>query len=133
MCRSFHQASGANFVAAPMHGMITGGRHKIVTCPTEGLRTGGNGGILYAPTIYVAVTTIYVTLDMSRLKLSLLGAFGVELDGSPVSDFGTDKTRALLAYLCVEASRAHRRDALAGLLWPEQPEEVARHNLRQTL
>ena len=70
---------------------------------------------------------------MSRWELSLLGDFRVELDGSPVSDFGTDKARALLAYVCVEASRAHRRDALAGLLWPEQPDEVARHNLRQTL
>src|SRR5438045_4862311 len=70
---------------------------------------------------------------MARLKLSLLGAFHAELDGSPVSDFDTEKTRALLAYVCVEASRAHRRDALAGLLWPEQPEEAARRNLRQAL
>src|SRR6476469_11627 len=70
---------------------------------------------------------------MARLELSLLGAFRVELDGSPVSDFGTDKNRALLAYVCVEASHAHRRDALASLLWPEQPDEVARRNLRQAL
>src|SRR5438094_761600 len=72
-------------------------------------------------------------INMPRLELSLLGTFRVELDGLPVSDFGTDKARALLAYVCVEASRAHRRDALAGLLWPELPDEVARHNLRQTL
>src|SRR5438034_10211027 len=72
-------------------------------------------------------------INMSRLELSLLGAFRAELDGSPVSDFGTDKNRALLAYVCVEASRAHRRDALAGLLWPEQPEEASRRNLRQAL
>src|SRR6476619_242311 len=70
---------------------------------------------------------------MSRWELSLLGDFRVVLDGSPVGDFGTDKARALLAYVCVEASHAHRREALAGLLWPELPDDVARHNLRQTL
>jgi len=55
------------------------------------------------------------------------------LDGEPVTDFATDKARALLAYLVVEAERAHRRDALAGLLWPDQSQDKARHNLRQTL
>ncbi|MEJ2210981.1 MAG: BTAD domain-containing putative transcriptional regulator [Anaerolineae bacterium] len=47
--------------------------------------------------------------------------------------FGTDKARALLAYLAVEADRPHRRDALAGMLWPESPQARARHSLRQAL
>jgi DNA-binding SARP family transcriptional activator len=33
----------------------------------------------------------------------------------------------------VEAERPHRREALAGLLWPDQPERLARRNLSQAL
>ncbi|MEJ2736835.1 MAG: BTAD domain-containing putative transcriptional regulator [Anaerolineae bacterium] len=38
-----------------------------------------------------------------------------------------------MAYLAVEADRPHRRETLAGLLWPEWPERSARHNLSQAL
>lgn len=55
------------------------------------------------------------------------------LGGEPVTDFATDKARALLAYLVLESDRPHRRDALAGLLWPDEPESRARQNLRQAL
>jgi predicted ATPase/DNA-binding SARP family transcriptional activator len=41
--------------------------------------------------------------------------------------------RALLAYLAVEAGRAHSRDALVALIWPDQPDETARQNLRHVL
>ncbi len=68
-----------------------------------------------------------------RLSISLLEPLQVTLDGEPVTDFATDKARALLAYLSVEADRPHRRDALAGLLWPDQPQRKARQNLRQAL
>ncbi len=57
----------------------------------------------------------------------------MQLDGQPVTRFGTDKTRALLAYLAVEAGREHRRAMLAGLLWPEVSETAAHHNLSQAL
>ncbi len=70
---------------------------------------------------------------MSRLSISLMGSFRVTLDGEPVTDFATDNARALLAYLSVEAGQAHRRDALAGLLWPDQPSRKARLSLRQAL
>ncbi len=70
---------------------------------------------------------------MARLTISLLGSFQVTLGGEPVTDFATDKARALLAYLAVESDRPHRREALAGLLWPDQPERKARHSLRQAL
>jgi predicted ATPase/DNA-binding SARP family transcriptional activator/Tfp pilus assembly protein PilF len=72
-------------------------------------------------------------IKMARLSISLLGPIQVTLDGEPVTDFATDKARALLAYLAVEADRPHRRDALAGLLWPDQPQRRARQNLRQAL
>ena len=70
---------------------------------------------------------------MTQLAISLLGPLQVTLDGEPVTDFATDKARALLAYLAVEADRPHRRDELAGMLWPDQPQRNARHNLRQAL
>ncbi|MBN1261771.1 MAG: AAA family ATPase [Anaerolineae bacterium] len=70
---------------------------------------------------------------MAHLEISLLGRFIVTLDDQPVTRFGTDKTRALLAYLIVERERAHRRAMLAGLLWPEVPEAAAHHNLSQAL
>lgn len=70
---------------------------------------------------------------MARLSISLLGTFAVLLDGEPVTTFESDKARALLAFLAVEADRPHRRETLAGLLWPEQDEHRARHSLSQTL
>jgi predicted ATPase/DNA-binding SARP family transcriptional activator/Tfp pilus assembly protein PilF len=70
---------------------------------------------------------------MTHLAISLLGTLQVTLDGEPVANFATDKARALLAYLAVEADHPHRRDTLAGLLWPDQPQGKARQNLRQAL
>ena len=70
---------------------------------------------------------------MTRLSLSLLGSFQVSLDDEPVTAFATDKARALLAYLALETDYPHRRDVLAGLLWPDQPQQKARQNLRQAL
>ncbi|MBN1810736.1 MAG: tetratricopeptide repeat protein [Anaerolineae bacterium] len=70
---------------------------------------------------------------MAHLSISLLGALQISCDGEPVTDFATDKARALLAFLTVEADRPHRRDTLAGLLWPDQPQEKARQSLRQAL
>jgi DNA-binding SARP family transcriptional activator/Leucine-rich repeat (LRR) protein len=68
-----------------------------------------------------------------RLSLNLLGAFQITLDGEPVTGFESDKVRALLAYLALEADRPHRRDALAEMLWPDRPQGVARNNLKQAL
>ncbi|NIO72251.1 MAG: tetratricopeptide repeat protein, partial [Anaerolineae bacterium] len=70
---------------------------------------------------------------MAHLLLSLLGPFQVTLDGEPVTSFESDKVRALLAYLAVEADRPHHREVLAGLLWPDWPDRAARTNLRNAL
>ena len=70
---------------------------------------------------------------LARLSLRLLGPFQIVLDGSPAAGFASDKVRALLAYLCAEGESPHRREKLAGLLWPEWPEQSARTNLRQAL
>jgi DNA-binding SARP family transcriptional activator len=70
---------------------------------------------------------------MAHLSISLLGGFEVTLDGQPVTGFESNKVRALLAYLATETGRAHSRDKLAGLLWPDMPDRAARNNLRYAL
>ena len=70
---------------------------------------------------------------MADLSLFLLGPFQVTLAEEPVTSFESDKVRALLAYLAVEADQPHRRDSLAGLLWPDWPDRAARTNLRNAL
>jgi predicted ATPase/DNA-binding SARP family transcriptional activator len=70
---------------------------------------------------------------MAHLSIRLLGPLQVTLDENPVTSFESDKARALLAYLAVESERPHRREKLAGLLWPDWPEGAARANLRRTL
>ena len=52
--------------------------------------------------------------------------------GEPVR-FRTKKHLALLVYLAVEGRRAHRRDRLAELLWPNVPAAEARHSLATAL
>ncbi len=70
---------------------------------------------------------------MTSLSIRLLGAFQVILDGERVIGFDSDKVRALLAYLAVESDLQHRREKLAGLLWPDYPERSARTSLRSAL
>ncbi len=70
---------------------------------------------------------------MAHLRLGVLGSLQVTLTDGSTARFESDKTRALLAYLAVEADCPHRRDALIGLLWPDETEQTARHNLRQAL
>jgi predicted ATPase/DNA-binding SARP family transcriptional activator len=70
---------------------------------------------------------------MAHLTINALGTFQVLIDNVPIEAFESDKVRALLAYLAVEAARPHPREALIGLLWPDCTEEAARHNLRQAL
>lgn len=65
------------------------------------------------------------------LRVRLLGAPSIELDGRPVAT-DTRKAVALLAYLAV-SEQPQRRAALAALLWPEAETERARGALRRTL
>jgi DNA-binding SARP family transcriptional activator len=70
---------------------------------------------------------------MAHLSLSFLGGFEATLDAEHVTEFGSDKARALLAYLSLEAFRPHRRAELAAMFWPDAPEKKAAHSLSQTL
>jgi predicted ATPase/DNA-binding SARP family transcriptional activator len=69
----------------------------------------------------------------SVLTASLLGPLQVTLDGRTVTGFEYDKVRALFCFLVTESDRPHRREALAGLLWPGHAEKAARDSLRQAL
>lgn len=70
---------------------------------------------------------------MGSLSISLLGGFQVEWNGQPVTAFESNKVRALLVYLAVEATKPHQRTDLAALLWPDHPTSMARTNLRHVL
>ena len=70
---------------------------------------------------------------MPKLRMEFLGGFQVTLDGVPVTNFESNKVRALLAYLATEAQRLHRRESLAALLWPDWPDSAALSNLRYAL
>lgn len=70
---------------------------------------------------------------MALLSICLFGPFEARLGGEPLSGFASDKVRALLIYLATESGRPHRREKLAGLLWPDFPERSARTNLRNAL
>jgi predicted ATPase/DNA-binding SARP family transcriptional activator len=70
---------------------------------------------------------------MAQLILSFLGPLQITLGGEALTIFRSDKERALLAFLALEADRPHRREALIGLLWPEQPAALALNNLRKSL
>lgn len=70
---------------------------------------------------------------MAELKLRFLGQFQVTLNEQPITAFESDKVRALLAYVAVETTRAHSREALTALLWPDYEASSARGSLRQAL
>ncbi|MEZ4866596.1 MAG: BTAD domain-containing putative transcriptional regulator [Caldilineaceae bacterium] len=70
---------------------------------------------------------------MAQLSLCLLGPFQVHWSGIPLTDFESDKARALLAYLAVEMAQPHPREQVATLLWPHWSANGARANLRATL
>lgn len=71
--------------------------------------------------------------SVTQLTLTLFGGFTAVTPDGTTPHFPTDKARSLLAYLALMADRPVRREALAGLFWPERSESLARQNLRQTL
>ena len=68
---------------------------------------------------------------MPRLEIALLGSLEIKLDGKLIK---TDRRKAiaLLAYLAV-TGKAHTRDQLAALLWPDYDHTAAFAYLRRTL
>lgn len=70
---------------------------------------------------------------MARLLIHLLGVYQISLGSAAITEFASNKVRALLAYLVVESGRPHAREALAGLLWPESSQVDALASLRNAL
>jgi molecular chaperone HtpG len=73
-------------------------------------------------------------MSSALLSIHLLGRYQVlQGDEDVTVMLRTEKERALLAYLAMDAGRSHTRESLAELLWPERLESVSRTNLRQAL
>jgi WD40 repeat protein/DNA-binding SARP family transcriptional activator len=74
---------------------------------------------------------------MAHYRLSLLGAFELQVGGAAAGEFSTAKATALLAYLALnshtERNQSQHRQTLAALLWPEIDKRYALHSLRNTL
>ncbi len=66
------------------------------------------------------------------LEVKLLGKFEVQRDNQSV-EIPLRAAQSLLAYLMLSAGTPHRREQLAGMMWPDMPESNAKSNLRQTL
>jgi WD40 repeat protein/DNA-binding SARP family transcriptional activator len=66
------------------------------------------------------------------LEVRLLGSFDLRLGGAPLV-LASRPAQSLLAYLALSAGSAHRREKLAGLLWPDADDANARSNLRHAL
>ena len=66
------------------------------------------------------------------LRVRLLGTFEISLDDQPVA-LASRPAQSLFAYLILTAGTSHRREKLAGMLWPDSLEESARDNLRHAL
>jgi predicted ATPase/DNA-binding SARP family transcriptional activator len=69
---------------------------------------------------------------MVMLEARLLGKFEVSRDGKTIA-ITSRPAQSLFAYLILSAGTSHRREKLAGLLWPDSLEETARDNLRHSL
>ncbi len=69
---------------------------------------------------------------MARLSIYLLGAYEIYLDDTKIEGLYS-QAKALLAYLVVESHRRHSRESLAGMLWPDEPDHMAKQNLRQAI
>ena len=71
---------------------------------------------------------------MAEITLKVLGALELFAADKPIiTHFRSDKVRALLIYLALEAGRPHQRRSLVDLLWPDFSESAGLGNLRKAL
>jgi len=66
------------------------------------------------------------------LEVRLLGTFDVKHKDKSIG-ITSRPAQSLFAYLILNAGTSHRREKLAGMLWPDSLEETARDNLRHAL
>ena len=72
-------------------------------------------------------------MPIHHLALSFFGAFQATLGDEQLTNFRSAKVQGLLVYLALTPQQRHARDVLAALFWPDEPESVAKQNLRQSL
>lgn len=66
------------------------------------------------------------------LEIHLFGTFEVK-HGKKAISISSRPAQSLFAYLVLSVGTSHRREKLAGMLWPDSLEETARENLRHAL
>ncbi len=66
-------------------------------------------------------------------QLYLFGGFQFAIHGQVTDEFEADSARALCAYLFMHSGETLRRERLAALFWPDQPQAGALRNLRTAL
>src|SRR5688572_27912122 len=66
------------------------------------------------------------------LEVRLFGTFDVKYKNKSIN-ISSRPSQSLFAYLVLSAGTSHRRERLAGMLWPDSLEETARDNLRHAL
>ena len=66
------------------------------------------------------------------LEVHLLGSFAIKNKNKPVV-ISSRPAQSLFAYLILSAGTSHRREKLAGLLWPDSLEATPRDNLRHAV
>ncbi len=66
------------------------------------------------------------------LEIKLFGQFDIQLDGKRIN-LPSRQAQSLLAYLLLNPDLQHRREKLAGLLWPDKDESTARRRLRYAI
>ena len=70
---------------------------------------------------------------MSNFTITLFGKFNIEHRGQKIEAIRSHKAQELLGYLLLYRNRAQPREALAELLWEDQPPAKSKKYLRQTL
>ena len=72
-------------------------------------------------------------MSAPRFLLQLLGGLRIGRQGEPPVDFSGHQAGAILAYLALNPKRAHTREELADIFWPDDDPEEARAKLRKSL
>ncbi len=71
--------------------------------------------------------------EKAHLSIHLLGPFNVWLDNHQVTEWPSNKCRAVFSYLLAHHSHPISRDVLMDVLWPEASLKAARNNLNVAL
>jgi predicted ATPase/DNA-binding SARP family transcriptional activator len=66
------------------------------------------------------------------LRARFLGRFEIQINQTPI-DIPARKAQSLFAYLIMNSESQHRREKIAGLLWPDSDDASARSKLRYAL